>query len=419
MIRLGMTSLPSARNHLEEFAALLRLDLPFAVWEYGQVGRPAFGHLRLLPSGRIGGYHHPNERAWRFSDRGLEFLNDQGIVTARFPRASERPDGRIALACAEADPSGAPRILVQVTDPECMERALRPPPVNPVWFDGSRWRIDIVRSDGLGDALMAVAVLRAFKMRNPGMQVNFYTKYATLFRGLPFLDHCGDMQGIPASFTQILYEPWLPSRSHVAHLIGAQLGISDFDVVPECVVDPGSIDRWRLNLSSLPRPWHIVQRRANQGHTKNKDWPEQNWHELISVLCAAGSVIEIGHAGEGGGPVESPNYLDLRGRTGLQDLVGTVAAGDIYIGPPSGPLHVAAAFHKPIVSILGGFEHPANTAYPNTIALFTKLPCSPCSLVPACPLGLPCQKAISVDSVFEAVRRQTELLTRSSGQLAA
>ena len=75
-----------------------------------------------------------------------------------------------------------------------------------------------------------------------------------------------------------------------------------------------------------------------------------------------------------------PHYVDLSGKLPLGHFLAAVAAGDIHVGPVSGPVHVAAAAGKPSVVIYGGYEHPDCSSYPGNINLYTALSCSPCWL---------------------------------------
>ena len=101
----------------------------------------------------------------------------------------------------------------------------------------------------------------------------------------------------------------------------------------------------------------------------------------------------------------SPSYVDLRGKTNLAELVATIAAGDLHVGPISGPVHIAAAVHVPSVVIYGGYEHPVCSSYPGNINLFTELRCSPCWLRDGCPYDRKCLRQIEADVVLDAVKK--------------
>jgi ADP-heptose:LPS heptosyltransferase len=87
---------------------------------------------------------------------------------------------------------------------------------------------------------------------------------------------------------------------------------------------------------------------------------------------------------------------DPHRRESIRGCLAAVAAGDIQVGPISGPVHVAAVAGKPSVVIYGGYEHPDCSSYPGNINLYTALPCSPCwLLMEPCPYDRVCLSRIS------------------------
>ncbi len=95
---------------------------------------------------------------------------------------------------------------------------------------------------------------------------------------------------------------------------------------------------------------------------------------------------------------------DPHRRESILGCLAAVAAGDIQVGPDSGPVHVAAAAGKPSVVIYGGYIHPDCVGYPGNVNLFTALPCSPCwLLIETCPYDRMCLSRISPERVEEAI----------------
>ena len=70
------------------------------------------------------------------------------------------------------------------------------------------WRtsIDVFRSGGLGDALMCTPALRALKQVNPNCQINFYTNFPGLVRGLWYLDKVDYIDNRPKGAMLLAYE---------------------------------------------------------------------------------------------------------------------------------------------------------------------------------------------------------------------
>ena len=151
---------------------------------------------------------------------------------------------------------------------------------------------------------------------------------------------------------ELLYEGSIPPRRHLARIFGDQLGLEVIDVRPFCVFDGELIRHYQDAWAHLPRPWIVVNRKSN--NSPNKDWMDEQWDQLIASLLNRYTVIEIGAGRQGGDPVQHPNYVELTGRLPLKNFLAAVAAGDLHVGPDSGPVHVAAAAEKAIGRDLWG-----------------------------------------------------------------
>jgi len=253
---------------------------------------------------------------------------------------------------------------------------------------------------------MCTPGLRELKRRNPDCHVTFYSPYGSLLKGLPYIDevHEYDPNSIPDVAINFWVEDSLPPWRHLAEMMADHLGIRLADTRPDCVVDNRITERFRKGWESLPRPWILVNRRSS-GYTPNKDWHDDRWSELIPRLVKLGSVIEIGKKDLADSVLSLENYLDLRGRTTLDELGGAIAACDQLVSPVSGPVHIAAALGTPSVVIYGGFEKPICSQYNGNINITVDMPCSPCFLNTPCPIDRECLKRITVDSVESAVMR--------------
>jgi ADP-heptose:LPS heptosyltransferase len=260
--------------------------------------------------------------------------------------------------------------------------------------------MEVLRIGAIGDVLMCTPTLRELKRRHPDRQLRFYTNFPSLVRGLPYIDEVKPAGAAPLGTVPLEYEPAVPSSKHLAEVIASQVGVALSDVRPDCVVDRALVARFRAAWRKLPRP-HIIVSRSCSEWTPNKDWPERNWTRLIGRLARIASVMETGTSGADGTEFGS-GYIDLRGRTSLDELVAAIAAADFYIGPVSAPLHIAAAVGTPAVVIVSGYEHPSNTRYDGNVVLYTPVACSPCWLRTRCPNGLQCLNAILPEQVEAA-----------------
>ena len=277
---------------------------------------------------------------------------------------------------------------------------------------------DFVRPGGIGDVILCTPGLRAAKAANPGGRIRFYTKMPELVAGLPYIDEVLPYEDRPDGSIYLDYLKLVPSPVHLARLIGDRIGVDVSDVQPDCVVDEALAARFRRDWAHLPRPWVVALRRASR-FTPNKDWPDAAWDVLLDDVSRWGSVIEIGTREAGEAPTAGPNRLDLRGETSIAELVASVKAADIHVGPVSGPMHIAAAVGTPSVVIIGGYEHPVNAHYAGNTEFYTPVPCAPCWLLEPCPFDLKCLHAITPAQVAGAIRDTWERVGRRDVETVA
>jgi ADP-heptose:LPS heptosyltransferase len=264
--------------------------------------------------------------------------------------------------------------------------------------------VDAVRPGAMGDVLMCTPVLRELKRRRPNSRIRFYTDYPSLVRGLPYIDEVMAPKAAPRNATHFEYESAEPHPPHVhlSEIIGDGFGVRIREKRPDCVIDSALVKTFRSAWQALPRP-HIIINRHASSWTPNKDWPEPHWAELIRRLSQDATIIEIGAFSGARTARRGSYYVDLRGRTTTEELVAAIAACDLHVGPPSGPVHIAAAAGKRSVVIISGYEGPSNTAYPSDIIFYSPVECAPCWLRTPCPHALKCLNAISPDDVERAV----------------
>jgi heptosyltransferase II len=101
------------------------------------------------------------------------------------------------------------------------------------------------------------------------------------------------------------------------------------------------------------------------------------------------------------------NYQNLAGMTTLNELMTNIASLDLLITGDSGPMHIAAAFQVPTVTIFGPTKDKETCQWMNEKSIIVKknLDCQPC-MRRSCPLKHHnCMKLLNAKEVLQAVKK--------------
>lgn len=143
-----------------------------------------------------------------------------------------------------------------------------------------------------------------------------------------------------------------------------------------------------------------------------KRWTSDGFSELAFKLSKNYHVLIFGSIKEIDLGLKIENYLkennisnfeNLCGKTTIDQLIHKIEALDLFITGDSGPMHIAAAFKIPTISIFGPTKSTETAQWKNTFSrIVTKnLDCQPC-MKRACPLiHHNCMKLITSEEVLE------------------
>lgn len=126
---------------------------------------------------------------------------------------------------------------------------------------------------------------------------------------------------------------------------------------PDLKLPPALVSAIGERFAAMPRPWTVLA--LGSSHPQ-KDWPDAHWAALLDDLRrrASGTVFLIG------GPANTERVKTLIARTtgapvvNACDLTIVEAAAllrlaDLFVGPDSGPMNLAAAGETPAFALFG------------------------------------------------------------------
>lgn len=143
----------------------------------------------------------------------------------------------------------------------------------------------------------------------------------------------------------------------------------------------------------------------------SKRWPAERFAAVADALCETHKAVCIMHTGPGEEEVRTAVRQHARHPVrdagedlgGVANLRATVAASDVVVCNDTGPRHIAVAYQKPVVCIMGP-THPGYTRSPweKGRVLRVDVDCGPCRQ-PICRTDHRCMKGVTVEVVLAAL----------------
>ena len=129
-------------------------------------------------------------------------------------------------------------------------------------------------------------------------------------------------------------------------------------VPPSLSVPPPVLERMHEKLDKLPKPWISLLPGAARG--TSKQWPTENYALAAAKLMAetGGSIVTLGTRAEEGvcqqvAAAAAPNGMNLAGQTSLEELSAVLSLSAGVLCNDSGGMHLAAALGTPLVGLFG------------------------------------------------------------------
>jgi lipopolysaccharide heptosyltransferase I len=147
-------------------------------------------------------------------------------------------------------------------------------------------------------------------------------------------------------------------------------------------------------------------------------WETKHWHaegfaRVARYLGATGRAVVLAGSAAERACCRSVNEFcpaahDLSGQTSLSELAALVRRSDLCITNDSGPMHLAVALGRPVVSVFGPTDPVWIGPYGRPQAVVRRdLPCAPCYLrkLSRCPHDHACMRHVDATKVIERIER--------------
>lgn len=143
---------------------------------------------------------------------------------------------------------------------------------------------------------------------------------------------------------------------------------------------------------------------------ESKNYPIESWAQVIKHCCECGyEVIVVGSKAELSIRKHLKEkypelvYTDLIAKTSLVELMSIIANAKLVVTGDTGPLHIATAFKRPIVAIMGPTKASEfGPYYDNSIVIENKRECYGCYKT-NCPFGKKCFEFIAPETINSAI----------------
>jgi len=233
-------------------------------------------------------------------------------------------------------------------------------------------------------------------------------------KNIPRRGWAGSREGSWLAYTHRIPIPTLAVHAADRYLwIGPMLGLDqsppDFSIyLPSETA--AEVERLLADNGLLGRPLALLM--------PGTVWETKHWR-LDGFTEVARYFVDQGHAVALAGSTREhprcqavvsgcPQARDLSGRTTPAHLAGLIQRANICVTNDSGPMHLAVALNRPVVTVFGPTDPVCIGPYGRPEAVVRlELPCSPCNYrrLSQCPHDHACMNGVSAQMVIERIER--------------
>ncbi|HIP54369.1 MAG TPA: glycosyltransferase family 9 protein [Sulfurimonas autotrophica] len=162
------------------------------------------------------------------------------------------------------------------------------------------------------------------------------------------------------------------------------------------------------------RPTLGINPGATYGSAKR--WYPEEFAKVANYFTKTHDIVIFGGPNEIGIANEVESLIDtevtnLAGKTNITELIEKIAGLDLFVTNDSGPMHIAAAYKIPTVTLFGPTKYSETSQWnnPNGYIISHNLKCAPC-MKRVCPIKThECMKTIKADEVIKLLKSHLSL----------
>jgi ADP-heptose:LPS heptosyltransferase len=238
--------------------------------------------------------------------------------------------------------------------------------------------------DGLGDVLMSLPSAKT--MHEKGYKVSYYTRHGfePIFENLDFIDkiyYNADIIPTTSFISYISLTHKLSSynkeynQQHRIYASAYFFGLTPEELVTQKPIIELTEEEKEFSVKFLSQFKNTVGI-CWDAHGFSRGYPQDHTQKLCTLLYRRGFnpvVLSLN-------PHEFQHAVNLGGQLNLRQLFAIVAGLDYMVTVDTGTLHIAGAFDKPTVAIMGPI--PAEwrcSTYKDCVSIVPKVKCCPCA----------------------------------------
>lgn len=277
------------------------------------------------------------------------------------------------------------------------------------------------RVGGIGDVIMALPTLKQLKTEFPKIHLTFAIDmhttgnnvYYELCKNLPYVDALMDARFVQRnafdalvdiSSVCIRYEnAGLPTMNRI-DIFARAIGIPRlYSSLPTYVVEPHEAQWARVQVATPRSSFKKIVVLHTASMEPKRCWSVEKYLDIVKRAQTEHPslhFIVLDFNGKYDKWHTHPNVSDYS-RTALREMAALINEADFFIGPDSGPMHLAGALQKKSIVIFGSIPPEARInhyLYHEGMRL-DGLPCLGCWYKP-CPIGEKCMKDLPYERVY-------------------